>query len=172
MFSFFHYQRNGLPYGLISIHEFLVRDIFRYFEKSRFARKKNRDARKAINAALRFAKKKKTYPSKKTAEALDALGQMQDELEYTHKVILTAFEEAETIIKMISQEKVGETIPLVENARDRFKNHDLEGGMELLKKAQENLKNKFLLKSRKASLAGIDSDVKKLKYELIERRNG
>ena len=172
MFSFFRYQRNGLPYGLISIHEFLVRDIFRYFEKSRFTRKKTRNARKAINAALRFAKKKKTFPSKKTAEALDALGQMQDELEYTHKVILTAFEEAETIIKMISQEKVGETIPLVENARDRFKNHDLEGGMELLKKAQENLKNKFLLKSRKASLAGIDSDVKKLKYELIERRNG
>lgn len=171
MISFFRYQRNGLPYGLITIHEFLVRDIFSYFEKSRFVRKKTRHARKAINAALRFARKKKTYPSNKTAEALDALGQMQDELEYTHKVILTAFEEAENIIKLIKQEKIGETIPLVEKAREQFKNHDLDGGMALLKEAQQNLKIKFLLKSRKATLSGLDSDIKKLKHELKERKS-
>jgi predicted RND superfamily exporter protein len=169
MISFFRYQRNGLPYGLITIHEFLVRDIFRYFEKSRFVRKKTRNARKAINAALRFARKKKTYPSKKTAEVLDALGQMQDELEYTHKVIVTAFEEAETIINLIKQEKVGEIIPLVEEARARFKNHDIEGGMEQLKAAQENMKNRFLLKSRKATLGGLDSHIKELKHELMGR---
>ena len=169
MFSLFRYQRNGLPHGLITIHEFVVRDIFHYFEKSRFVRKKTRNARKAINAALRFARKKKAYPSKKTAEVLDALGQMQDELEYTHKVIVTAFEEAEKIVNLIKQEKVGEIIPLVEEARERFKNHDLEGGMEQLKAAQENLKNKFLLKSRKATLGGLDSDIKELKHELMGR---
>jgi len=169
MLSFFRYKRNGLPYGLITIHEFLVNDIFSYYEKSRFVRKKTRNARKAINAALKFARKKKTFPSKKTTEALDALGQMQDELEYTHKVMITAFEEAESIIQMIKQEKVGEIIPLVEKAREQFKNHDLDGGMGLLKEAQENLKNKFLLKSRKAALSGLDSDIKKLKQELKER---
>ena len=171
MFSFLRYRRNGLPHGLIAMHEFVVRDIFRYFEKGRLVRKKTRQARKAINGALRFARKKKTYPSNKTAEALNALGQIQDELEYTRKVIVTAFEESETIIKLISQEKVGETIPLVEKARDRFKNHDLEGGMELLRAAQENLKSKFLLKSRKATLGGLDSDIKQLKNELMERKN-
>ncbi|MEE4113431.1 MAG: hypothetical protein V2I40_11500 [Desulfobacteraceae bacterium] len=169
MISFFRYKRNGLPYGLITVHEFLVRDIFSYFEKSRFVRKKTRIARKAITAALKFARKKQAYPSKKTAEALDALGQMQDELEYTHRAILTAFEEAETIINLIKQEKVGEIIPLVEKARERFKNHDMESGMEQLKAAQENLKNKFLLKSRKATLGGLDSDIKELKHELMER---
>jgi hypothetical protein len=172
MLSFFRYKRNGLPYGLITIHEFLVQDIFRYFEKSRFVRKKTRNASKAIKGALRFARKKKTYPSNKTTEVLDALGQMQDELEYTHKVILTAFEEAENIIEMIRQEKVGEIIPLVERAREQFKNHDLEDGMELLKEAQKKLKNTFLPKSRKAALAGFDSDIKKLKHELMERKNG
>ena len=52
MFSFFRYKRNGLPFGLITIHEILVRDIFHYFENGRFVRKKNREARKAISAAL------------------------------------------------------------------------------------------------------------------------
>lgn len=170
MFSLFRYKKNGLPYGLITIHEFAVRDIFQYFETGRFVRKKTRKARKAINAALRFARKKKTYPSHKTADALDALGQIQDEIEYTHKTILTVFEEAETIIKMINHEKVGEIIPLVEKASEQFKNHDLEGGMALLKEAQDGLKNKFLLKSRKAIFAGLENDIKKLKYELIERK--
>lgn len=172
MFAFFRYKRNGLPYGLITIHESLVKDIFNYFENGRLVRKKTRNARKAINAALRFAKRKKTYPSNKTAEALNALEQIQDEIEYTRKAILTAFEEAENIIKLIMQEKVGEMIPLVEKAREQFKNHDLEGGMVHLKAAQEKLKNRFLPKSRKEALAGFDSDVKKLKHELMERKNG
>lgn len=170
MFSLFRYKKNGLPYGLIFIHEFLVRDIFGYFEKGRFVRKKVRSARKATKSALRFAKKKKTFPSKKTAEALDALEQVQDELEYTRKVIQTAFEEAANIIEMIRREKVGEIIPLVEKAREQFQDHDLQGGMELLKEAQENLKNDFLPKSRKAALGGFESDIKKLKQELLERK--
>jgi hypothetical protein len=172
MFSFFRYKRNGLPYGLITIHEVLVRDIFHYFENGRFVRKKTRNARKAISAALRFARKKKTYPSNKTADALNALEQIQDEIEYTRKAISTAFEEAESIIRMIMQEKVGEVIPLVEKAREQFKNHDLEGGMALLKDVQEKLNNRFLPMSRKEALAGFDSDIKKLKHELMERKNG
>lgn len=171
MFPLFRYKKNGLPYGLITVHEFLVRDIFGYFENGRFVRKKVRSARKAIKGALRFARKKKTYPSKKTAEILDALKQLDDELEYTHKAMSTAFEEAETIIKMIRQEKVGEMIPLVEKARDLFVDHDIQGGMELLKRVQEKMKNKYLPKSRKAALAGFDSDIKKLKHDLLERKN-
>ena len=169
MISFFRYQRNGLPYGLITIHEFLVRDIFRYFEKARLFKKKPETPAKPSTPRCDLPGKRDEYPSKKTAEVLDALGQMQDELEYTHKVIVTAFEEAETIINLIKQEKVGEIIPLVEEARARFKNHDIEGGMEQLKAAQENMKNKFLLKSRKATLGGLDSHIKELKHELMGR---
>lgn len=169
MVSLFRYKKNGLPYGLITLHEFIAQDIFRYFEKGRFVRKKVRNAKKSIKAALRFARKKKTYPSKKTTEALNALEQIEDEIEYTQKVILTAFEEAQHIVKMIKQEKIGEIIPLVEKAREQFKNHDLEGGMALLKNAQEKLKNDFLLNSRKAALGGLDRAIRKLKHELLER---
>ncbi len=172
MFSFFRYKKNGLPYGLITNHEFLIQDIFSYFEKGRLVRKKVRNAHRSIKAALRFARKKKTYPSQKTAEALNALEHIHDEIEYTQRAIRTAFEEAETIVAMIKQEKIGEIVPLVEKAREQFKNHDLEGGMALLKEAQEKLKNKFLPKTRKATLAGFDSDIKKLKHELLERKAG
>ena len=171
MLTLLRYKKNGLPYGLITIHDFLARDIFSYFETGRFVKKQARQARKSLKAALRFAKKKQTYPSKKTTELLDALKQIDDELTYTHKAIRKAFEEAETIIKMIRREKVGDIIPLVEKAREQFQDHDLQGGMNLLKQAQERLSNPFLPQSRKATLGGLDSDLKRLKQELLERKN-
>lgn len=171
MFSLVRYKKNGLPYGIISIHEFLVQDIFKYFEQGRFVKKNVKSARKSIKAALRFAKKKKTYPSTKTEETLDALKQIDEELKYTYKAIRTAFEEAEKIIKMIHQEKVGEAIKLAEAAKQKFIDRDLKGGVELLTQAQEKMDNKFLVRTRKATLTGFDSDIKKLKRKLLERNN-
>jgi len=171
MFSFLRFKKNGLPYDLITAHERATKDIFSYFEKGRFVRKNVRRIRKSLKGALRFAKKKQTFPSKKTAEALNALEQIRDEIEYTQKALRTAYEEAQTIVQQIGQERVGEIIPMVEKAREQFNGRDLEGGIALLREAHEKLKNGYLPKSRKATLAGFDSDVKKLKQELLERHN-
>ena len=65
MLTMFRYKRKGLPYGLIAVHEFLAQDMFNYFEKGRFVRKRMRKAGKSIRGALRFARKKKTFPAKK-----------------------------------------------------------------------------------------------------------
>jgi hypothetical protein len=53
------YKSNGLPDGLIKLHEFLLRDVIAYFEKGKVARKKLKHARKAVNQALKMAQKKK-----------------------------------------------------------------------------------------------------------------
>ena len=171
MFSFLRFRKKDLPFELIAAHELAARGIFSYFEKGRLVRKNVRSARKAIKGALRFAKKKQTFPSKKTTEALNALEQIRDEIEYTQKALRTAYEEAQTIVQLIGQERVGELIPLVTKAREQFNNRDIEGGMTLLREANERLKNGYLPKSRKATLAGLDSDVKKHKQELLERAN-
>jgi len=171
MFSFFRFKKNGLPYDLIAAHELAAKDIFSYFEKGRLVRKNVRRARKSLKGALRFAKKKQTYPSQKTAEAVNALEQIRDEIEYTQKALQTAYEEAQTMVQLISQEKVGEIIPMVEKAKEQFNSRNLEGGMALLRQVHERLKNGYLPKSRKATLAGFDSDVKKLKQELLERNS-
>jgi len=172
MFTLFRYKKNGLPAGLITVHEFLARDIFSYFETGGFVKRQVRTARKSLKAALRFARKKQAYPSKKTTELLDALTQIDDELAYTRRAIRTAFEEAETIVKMIRQERIGDILPMVEKARERFQDHDLQGGMELLKTVQAKLSNPFLPQSRKATLGGLESEVKTLKLELLERKAG
>ena len=171
MFKLFRYKKNGLPFGLLTVHEILVDDIFSYFETGRFVKQQIRNARRSLKGALRFAKKKKTYPSSKTTELLDALTHIDDELAYTQTAIRTAFEEADNIIATIRQEKTGDVIPLVENARERFQRRDLEGGMEMLRAAQAKLSNPYLPHSRKTVLGGLDSEIKKLKKTLLERRN-
>ena len=171
MFALLRYNKKGLPYCLLAAHEGVAHNIFSYFEKGRLVRKKVRSARKALKGALRFAKKKKAYPSKKTAEVLNALEQIRDEIEYTQKALLTAYQEAQTILELIGQEKVGEIIPMVTNAQTQFANRDLEGGMLLLQEARDKLKNRYLPNSRKVTLGGFDSDVKKLKHELLQRNN-
>ena len=172
MFTLFRYKKNGLPFGLIHVHEYLARDMFSYFETGRFVKNQVRRARKSLKGALRFAKKKQIYPGNKTDELLNALAQIDDELAYTRKAIRTAFEEADAIVTTIRQEKVGDVLVLVEKARERFQNRDIQGGMDMLKSAREKMSNHYLPRSRNVLLGGLDSQVKQLKKELLHRKNG
>ena len=61
---------------------------------------------------------------------------------------------------------------LIDRARDRFRNKDIEKAMDLLKESQAKMAIKTLERTRTALLGGIDSEVKNLKYELKERNNG
>ncbi len=58
------YKRNGLPDGLIRLHEFLLRDVIDYFEKGKVARKKMKHARKAVKQALKMANGNKAKAAK------------------------------------------------------------------------------------------------------------
>lgn len=170
MFLLYRYKKNGLPYGLIKLHEFLLEDIIVCFEKGKFTRKRVKEARKAVKQALRFAKKKKIYPSIKTDRANELLEELLDEVEYTHQVLKETAIEMESMITLIKEERVGNISSLINTARERFRNKELEKGMELLREAQMMLGEKFLLKTREKALAGISSEVKKIKYEIQQKR--
>ena len=170
MFSFLRYKRNGLPYGLITVHEFLLKDIFRYYESNRLMRKRSRIARRAIKSAIKFCKKKNAYPSKKTSEAMNAVLQIDKDLDYTQKAIQTTSNEIETAIQMIRQEKTEVVLSLIRDARMNFKAHDFHSGMILLQQAQAKLANSFLKESRTAIFGGLDSELKVLKKELVHKK--
>ena len=169
MFTLFRYKKNGLPSGLIKLHEFLLEDIVLYFERGKFIRKRIKEARKTIKQALRFAKKKKIYPSKKTELAFELMEELREEVDYTHQVLQKAAIEMESMIIQIKEERVVNISSLIKTARDHFREKELEKGMELLKEAQNELEKKILLKTRKNIFAGIDSEIKKIKYEIEEK---
>jgi len=170
MFLLYGYKKNGLPYGLIKLHEFLLKDILSYFERGRFTRKRVRDARKAVKKALRFAKKKKTYPSVETGRARELLVELLEEVEYTHRVLKETAAEMENMITEIKEERVENILSQVNTAREHFRENELEKGIELLKESQIKLEEKFLLKTRERVLAGISSEVKKIRYEIQKKK--
>jgi hypothetical protein len=170
MFLLYRYKKNGLPSGLIKLHEFLLEDIILYFERDKFIRKRVKKARKTIKQALRFAKKKKVYPSKKTDLALELMEELLEEVDYTHQVLKKAAIEMESMIIQIREERVVNISSLIHTAREHFREKELEKGMELLKEAQSELEKKFLLKTRNNILTGIHSEIKKIKHEIVERQ--
>jgi len=163
------YKRNGLPEGLIRLHEFLLRDMIAYFEDGNLARKKIKSARKAVKLSLRMAKKKKIKPCLKMNLARQALGELFEEIEYTRKVVRAAAAEMDSAIRRIEEERVGELLVLIDRANEHFGKKEIGRAMDLLRDSRAKMGNRVLEKTRSALLGGIDSDVKNLKYELQER---
>jgi hypothetical protein len=163
------YKRKELPHRLIRIHESLVEDMIAHFEKGRITREKMKEARKALKLALKLAKKKKINPGVKITQAREVLEELREEVQYTRKVVRATAEEMEKAIQHIEEERIGEVQALIDRARERFRNKEIEKGLDLLKEAQGKMTKKVLDKTRQAILAGIHSEVKKLKYELEER---
>ena len=166
------YKRNGLPYGLMKLHELLVRDMIAYFEKGKVARKKIKRARKAVKSALKVAKKKKIKPGMTINLARQALGELCEEIEYTRKVISVATDEMNYAIRRIEEERVGEVLSLIEQAEKHFNSKEGEKAMALLKKSKDKMKNKILEKTRNAVFGHNFTDVKYLKAELQKRIKG
>ncbi len=163
------YKRKELPHRLIRIHESLVEEMIAYFEKGRITREKMKEARKAVKLALKLAKKKKINPGVKINQAREVLEELRGEVQYTRKVVRATAEEMEKAIQHIEEERIGGVQALIDRARERFRNKEIEKGLDLLKEAQGKMTKKVLDKTRQAILAGIHSEVKNLKYELEER---
>ena len=163
------YKRNGLPEGLIRLHEFLLRDVIAYFENGTLARKKIKDARTAVKHALKMAKKKNIKPSVKMNLARQALEELFEETEYTRKVVRAAATEMNGAILRIEEERIGEVLSLIDRASEHFGTREIGRAMDLLRDSQDKMKKRILEKTRTALLGGIDSEVKNLKYELRER---
>jgi len=166
MFFLYGYKKNGLPYGLVSLHQFLRRDIISYFEKGKSTRTRLKKIHKSIKQAVKFAKKKNVYPSLKTNEAVEFMEEIYEELEVTQKVLKEAAAEMDKLINEIKEERIIDLHSIVTDAQDFFKEKKIETGITLLEKAQNMMKEKLLLKTRKKILAGFESRVKKIKYEI------
>ena len=164
------YRRKELPHKLIRIHESLVEEMIVYFEKGKLPRAKMKEAGKALKQALKLAKKKKINPGVKINQARENLEGLREEVQYTLKVVRATAEEMEKAIRHIEEERIGQVLALMDRARERFRDKQLEKGLEALREAQGKMTKKILDKTRQAVLAGIRSEVKNLKYELEERR--
>ena len=171
IFTSFRYKKNGLPLGLLDLHAFLLEDIISYFEKGKFIRKKAKEARKAIKQAIKFGKKMKALTREKTDPINEHIEELFKELDTTHRVLKESAIEVESLISRIREERIISVSLLIDGASESFKNRKIEKGLELLTEASNELKKKLLMNTRKEMLTGLDSEVKKLRSEIVEEQN-
>ncbi len=168
MFFLFPFNRGRIAYIVIKFHGLLVSATVKYFEKGRAVRKRIKKVHKAINKALRIARKKKRNPGVMIGTALNALKGLSDEVEYTRKTLKATYDNMEEALRQIEKERIDEPAALIESARELFEKKDFTRGMELLKESKEKAGKKVLQRTRTALFCGISGDVKDLKRE-IER---
>ncbi len=166
----FRYKKDGLPLGLIRVHEVILRDTVEHFEKGKDIRARIKQARKAVKKALRVAKKKNINPGIKIGMALEEFEQIREELEYTRKSLIATYSKLSDALERIQQERIEKPVSLIENARELFREKHIERGIEKLKKSRDEMGKKVLLKTRSAVFGGISNEVKDLKREIEQLR--
>lgn len=166
MFSLFQYKKYGLPYGLAKLHQFLLEDIICYFEKGKSTKRRVKEIRRTIKQAIKFARKKKLYPSLKTNKAVELMEEMYDELETTQRILKEAAAEMDALINEIKEERVLNIHSIVTDAQEYFKEKKIDTGITLLQKVENETKNIQLTKTRKKIFGGFDSEIKKIKSDI------
>lgn len=101
-----------------------------------------------------------------TDQALTAMNEIIEEVDYTHQVLKEAAAEMLGMIEQIKEERFEKIYTLINNARLCFRENRLESGMELLQKAQDDLSKTLLVKTRENFFYGIDSKIKAIKSEI------
>jgi hypothetical protein len=164
----FRYKKDGLPLSLIKVHDDILKATVDYFEKAREIRNGLKQARKAVKQALKFAKKKNINPGTKIGMARDALEGIREELKFTRKSIAKTYSNLDEALDRIQNERLMQPLFMIEKAHELFREKQIEKGMEMLRKSQEELDKKVLVNTRTALFAGTSNQVTELKDEIEE----
>ncbi len=164
------YDKNGLPHGLIKVHDSVLEDTVEYFEKGKDFRKIAKEARKAIKKALKLTKKKDIKMLEAIEKVRTLITDFREEMGFTRKVIATTSLNMEDALKLIIEERIDEPLAMMDNARDLFRKKEYEKAREMLEKSQKEIEKKALEKTRTALFGGLSNDIIDLKKEIEERR--
>lgn len=169
MFFLLQYSKAGLAKGLINLHQSLLENITAYYETGEPTKIRIREIRKSIREAIGFARKNKVFPSSKTNRAIELMEEMYEELEFTQRILKESAIEMENLMNKLKEERVINAHSIVSEAQEYFKIKEVDAGVQLLEKAQKELTEKRLLKTRKKVFGGYNSEMKKIKCEQAEK---
>lgn len=168
--STFHYKKNGLPHTLVKTHDNLIKEFIKHYEKDKQIRNGVKKAHKAVKQALKIAKKKKMNPGIKIGEARDILESLRQEMEYTNQALTATTNNLQDALDKIQVERIEEPLAAINEARDFFRDKQIEKGIEVLKESEGEIKKKVLKKSRSALLGINNNEVTQLKNQLEDHK--
>ena len=145
---------------LLKFHDTLLKDFIKHYEKDKHIRNEVKKAQKAVKQALKIAKKKKINPGIKIGEARDAFETLRQEMDFTTQALTVTTNNLQDALTKIQVERVEEPLAAINEARELFREKQIEKGIEVLK-----------VKSRSALLGGTSNEVTQFREQFAEYKN-
>ena len=171
MSSTIPYKKNGLPQILLKFHDTLIQDFVKYYESDKHIRKEVKKAHKALKQALKIARKKKINPGIKIGEARDIFESLRQEMDFTTQALTVTTNNLQDALIKIQVERIEEPLAVINEARDFFREKQIDKGIGVLKESEARIRKKVLVKSRSALFGGISNEVTQLRDQFEEYKN-
>ena len=171
MSSTIPYKKNGLPQTLLKFHDTLLKDFIKHYEKDKHIRNEVKKAHKAVKQALKIAKKKKINPGIKIGEARDIFETLRQEMDFTTQALTVTTNNLQDALTKIQVERIEEPLAAINEARDLFREKQIDKGIEVLKESEGEIRKKVLVNSRSALLGGTSNEVTKLREQFEGYKN-
>ena len=165
----FRSKKFDLSSEIMTVHDYLVKDIFKYFEKGSSVKRQFRRTRKFVKKAFRFTRKKKMDSLEILNQAQNEIKVIQEDLLIAKKALTATFSKLEQILKIIEEARITKPIAIIENSKKLIRNRKFQEATQSLNILKVETEVKPLGSIRNSVFGGINDDVKYLRQEIMEK---
>ncbi|RPI77334.1 MAG: hypothetical protein EHM45_09500 [Desulfobacteraceae bacterium] len=162
-------KRYGLAQEIMKIHDLLLKDMIRYFEKGSGIRGRLRKARQVVSKSMRLSKKKKINALEVLQPALNEFKQIEIELNLTREALGAVFSKLDRTLKLIEEERIKQPLAMIERSRELIRLRRFDEARQNLEKIKTDIQRKMLANIRNIIFGGTYDEVRNLKQEIRDK---
>ena len=153
----------------MTVHDYLIKDIFKYFEKGSSVKRQFRRTRKFARKAYRFTRKRKMDSLVVLDQARNEIMIIQDDMQIAKKALTAIFSKLEQTLKTIEEARITKPIAIIENSKALIRNRRFQEATQSLNTLKGETKVKPLGSIRNLVFGGTNDEVKNLRQEIFEK---
>ena len=165
----FRSEKYVLSSEIMTVHDYLIKGIFKYFEKGSSVKRQFRRTRKFARKAYRFTRKRKMDSLVVLDQARNEIMIIQDDMQIAKKALTAIFSKLEQTLKTIEEDRITKPIAIIENSKALIRNRRFQEATQSLNTLKGETEVKPLGSIRNLVFGGTNDEVKLLRQEIFEK---
>ena len=165
----FRSKKYVLSSEIMTVHDYLIKGIFKYFEKGSSVKRQFRRTRKFARKAYRFTRKRKMDSLVVLDQARNEIMIIQDDMDIAKKALTAIFSKLEQTLKTIEEARITKPIAIIENSKALIRNRRFQEATQSLNTLKGETEVKPLGSIRNVVFGGTNDEVKLLRQEIFEK---
>ena len=154
---------------IMTVHDYLIKGIFKYFEKGSSVKRQFRRTRKFARRAYRFTRKRKMDSLVVLDQARNEIMIIQDDMQIAKKALTAIFSKLEQTLKTIEEARITKPIAIIENSKALIRNRRFQEATQSLNTLKGETEVKPLGSIRNSVFGGTNDEVRNLRQEILEK---